>query len=244
MEVERVQAQPVTKFRVLISAFFLLAIAPLAHADTLYDNFTLGNCTSAQLAQTDSCGLITLNDIGTNLVSVTVILGPDASNPLNSGGEGWIDTGTHTTFTFNIDWPSSPGVTVTLTGNSTNQFFVAPPPDGDPPFGTFNFGLTCLGAPDGCGTGGSDPLYNTPLTFDVSFVDPGTVGHNLTVYDFTGNGQTPPIYFAADILNTKNGGYTGAIGALKPSLIPEPGSMILLGSGALAGLLARKRRKK
>ena len=221
------------KLRLLISALFLLAIAPLAHGDTLYDNFTLGNCTSAQLAQADACGLITISDIGPNLVSVSVVLGPN---------EGWIDTGTHTTFTFNIDWPSNPAVTVTMTGDSINEFFVAPPPDGNPPFGTFSVGLTCLNQPNGCGTGGSDPLYDKPLTFNVSYANPGLNG-DITVYDFTGNGNTPPIYFAADILNTKNGGNTGAIGALKPSLIPEPGSMILLGSGALAALFARKRRK-
>src|SRR5207302_6673312 len=110
-----------------------------------------------------------------------------------ASGEGFIDTGDHTTFTFNVDWPTNPAIVVTNLATG----FSFPSTAENPPFGAFSFGLTCLDQSGGCGTGGSAPLYNTPLTFTVGLASNAP----LSVFDFNGNaGGT---YFAADILNTK-----------------------------------------
>jgi hypothetical protein len=82
------------------------------------------------------------------------------------------------------------------------------------------------------GCAGSNPWSGT-LQFDV------TRGTGLLLSDFVGN---PTYFFATDILSGTTG-KTGLVASTGSSpTVPEPGTLLLLGSGVLgfAGLVRRK----
>jgi hypothetical protein len=90
----------------------------------------------------------------------------------------------------------------------------------------YNHGLTC----SACGNGGSNPFFG-PLNFNVTLA-------GLTAANFV----TSP-FFAADVISSN--GNTGLIdsgpGTVTP-VVPEPSSIVLLGSG-MVGLAVFMRRK-
>jgi PEP-CTERM motif len=124
-------------------------------------------------------------------------------------------------------------------------------------FGQFDYAIYC----SACGSGGSNPQPG-PFSFDIF------AGTDLSVLDFTdglkitGNPADPTItptgiYFVTDILGPN--GLTGRIGAPNGSVVdecvdpegcavqvPEPGTLplFLVGTVAVAGLGATRRRKK
>jgi hypothetical protein len=192
-------------------AVVMISVAPL-RADTVF-NLTKDGCTGGCLNGT-SGGTVSLHQDG-KLVDVRV----DLTLANNKGTTGFIDTGSHTTFVWNI--AGNP----TLSVNITSPGFVFPGDSyTDSPFGTFLDSIDC----NTCGPGASTKTP-PPLTFIIGRAD----GSALNISDFVGNAGG--IYFAADVFSGLTG-CTGAIGAGGPGtvLAPEPGALLLVGTGLLA----------
>lgn len=208
-------------FSIAMAGVALLALGvPAAHADLIY-NFTLDGCTGGCGPQT-SFGTIDLNQKSLIDVQITVSL-------LN--GNSFLTTGAHHGFTFNVL-----GGAVTV-GPLPKGWVDAGGPVVQPGFGAFTNGIDCAmgntNNKNGCA--GSNPWVGL-LQFDVFRAS------GLLITDFVGNGQSTPIFFSSDILSGTTG-LTGAVAAQgNASTTPEPGTLVLLGSGilGLAGIVRRK----
>jgi hypothetical protein len=191
----------------------VFTLASTARASSITYTLTQDGCSGG--CGTAPYGSITLTD-DTTLANTV-----DVSETLISGDK-LLTTGNHNALTFNTDVTP-----ITVTDLTTGYTFIDSPSN-NPPFGSFDFGITC----SGCGPGASKPVGGT-LAFDVT----GPVGFSIS--DFVANSKGD--FFASDIIGTT--GNTGAVAALGTSAVPEPSQTFLLLGLMLVGFVAVRRSK-
>ena len=199
---------------VLVIAGLSVAWAPSASASSVSFNLTANN-----LAISGSVGTVTVTDTGVNQVTVSLTMNAGFSIKLQGGdiafnGPSGLTVG------------SVSGLTAfsganTFTGLSFKQFFA---PKNMSQFGTFAFDYANIkGSPNGVVSADS-------LTFVLTA--PG-----LSASQFTG----VTIHFCT-ASGTNCGPQTGFASSGPATVVPEPGTMTLLGS-SLIGLLGLVRRR-
>lgn len=222
-------------------AVLLLPLAAVPASATSYD-LTIDHCSSP------GCGLPSGTSYGT--VNVTdIVIGQVLVDVTLTSGVSFIDTGFGGAFGFNLTDPEPSPISISIdtTVTTAGTFSLLSGTKGTLGFdglGNFEYALVC----NTCG-GGSNP-YSGELKFTV-------FGTGLTAASFAEKSSTPPgdtpAFFVADVVGP-NGltGPVGSVGSACPDCgggqnsfdpIPEPASLLLLGSG-LAMVARRTRRKK
>jgi len=213
----------VIKKILFLGSVCLLASAPFAKADaigtTAVFQLTLDGCTGT--CGTSPFGTVTLVQTATGVVTVTETLKTTVP------AEGFVATGAGKSLDWNLT--GNPAITIGF----LTPGFASTGATSASTFGSFEYSVSCAGISCGPGASVTNP---GPLSFTV------TDAAGVNVSNFIGNAGG--FFFASDILgaNGNTGNVAAGPGTVTPPSVPEPSSLVLLGTGIFAAAGAVRRR--
>lgn len=212
--------------KLLLSSSVLVLMSPaFARADAIGTTatfmLTVDGCSGG--CGTSPFATVVLLQSATGVVTVTETLTP------TKPPEGFVATGSGNSIDFNLT--GNPAIAIVV--DPTTPGFAPAKPKSAGGFGTFEYALDCDGISCGPGSSTQNP---GPLMFTVTDVA------GVNVSDFIANDSR--YFFLSDIIGST--GNTGPVTTLTSSgpvpPVPEPSSLLLLGTGLIAAAGAMRSR--